>query len=89
MGGVDIKIATMAANILVRQFQIKVVDKYSMDISPDIHIRKIFYRMGLIKSRGNTNKIIYKARELYPEFPEIIDFSTWEIDRNYRFEKKA
>ena len=86
--GIGIKIATMAANILVRQFKIKVVDKYSIDISPDIHIRKIFYRMGLIKSRKNTNEIIYKARELYPEFPGIIDFSTWEIGRNYCFEKK-
>lgn len=86
--GVGIKIATMAANILVRQFKIKVVDKYSIDISPDVHIRKIFYRMGLVKSKENTNEIIYKARELYPEFPGIIDFSTWEIGRNYCFAKK-
>lgn len=85
--GVGIKIATMAANILVRQFKIKVIDKYSIDISPDIHIRKIFYRMGLIKNRANTNEIIYKARELYPEFPGIIDFSTWKIGRDYCFEK--
>lgn len=85
--GIGIKIATMAANILVRQFKIKVVDKYSIDISPDVHIRKIFYRMGLIKNRQNTNEIIYKARELYPNFPGIIDFSMWEIGRNYCFEK--
>jgi len=84
--GVGIKIATMAANILVRQYKIQVLDKYSIDISPDVHVKKIFYRMGLIKNRENIDEVIYKARELYPEFPGIIDFSTWEIGRNYCFE---
>lgn len=85
--GVGIKIATMAANILVRQFKIKVEDKYSIDISPDVHIRKIFYRMGLINNRKNTEEIIYKARELNPDFPGIIDLATWKVGREYCFEK--
>lgn len=76
----------MAANILVRQYRIQVKDKYSIDISPDVHVKKIMYRMGLIKDRNNIDEIIYKARELYPSFPGIIDFSMWKIGREYCFE---
>ena len=39
-------------------------------------------RMGLVNSKDN-DKIIYKARELCPEFPGIIDYSLWEIGRTW------
>jgi len=79
--GSGIKIATMAANILARQFKIKFSDYYSIDISPDVHIRRVMKRMGFIPMDANNDMIIYKARELNPEFPGIIDFSCWEIGR--------
>ncbi|MEO0128604.1 MAG: iron-sulfur cluster loop [candidate division WOR-3 bacterium] len=81
--GSGIKIATMAVNILARQFRIPFSDYYSIDISPDIHIRRVMKRMGLVPKDANNEMIIYKARELYPEFPGIIDFSCWEIGRNW------
>ena len=81
--GVGVKIATMAANILARQFQVEFSDYYSIDVSPDIHIRRVMWRMGLIEDKANTDAIIYRARELNPEFPGIIDFSAWEIGRTY------
>ncbi len=81
--GCGIKIATMTANILVRQFKIKFSDYYSLDISPDIHIKKVMKRMGLVPKNADATMIIYKARELNPEFPGIIDFSCWEIGRTY------
>ena len=84
--GIGIKIATMATNILVRDFKIKVSDTYSIDISPDVHIKKIFYRKGLIDDRNNIDKVIYTARSLYPEFPGILDLLLWEIGRDYCFE---
>ena len=31
----------------------------------------------------NNDKIIYKAREMCPEFPGIIDYSLWEIGRKW------
>jgi len=80
--GCGIKIATMAANILARAFKIKFSDYYSIDISPDVHVLRVMKRMGYIPE-NNREMVIYKARELNPEFPGIIDFSCWEIGRKY------
>ena len=81
--GSGIKISTMAANILARQFRIPFSDLYSIDISPDVHIIRVMKRMGYVSKDANNDMIIYKARELNPEFPGIIDFSCWEIGRNW------
>ena len=81
--GCGIKIATMAANILTRQFKIEFSDYYSIDISPDVHIRRVLSRMGYVKHDPSPELVIYKARELHPEFPGIIDFSCWEIGRKW------
>lgn len=81
--GCGIKIATMAVNILARQFKIPFSDYYSIDISPDVHVFRVMKRTGMVSSTADRESIIYKARELNPEFPGIIDFSCWEIGRNY------
>lgn len=81
--GSGIKISTMAANILARQFKIQFSDYYSIDISPDIHIKRVMTRIGYVPDNADNDMIIYKARELNPEFPGIIDFSCWEIGRNW------
>ena len=81
--GSGIKISTMAANILARQFKIPFSDYYSIDISPDVHIKRVMTRMGYVPENAENDMIIYKARELNPEFPGIIDFSCWEIGRNW------
>lgn len=81
--GCGIKIATMAANILARQFKIPMLDYYCIDISPDVHIRRVLYRLGFVEKEASPDMVIYKARELNPEFPGLIDSVCWEIGRNY------
>lgn len=81
--GVGVKIATMAANILARQFMIPFSDYCSIDVSPDTHVRRVMQRNALVSNKATNEAIIYKAREMCPEFPGVIDFSLWEIGRTW------
>lgn len=80
--GAGPKIATMAANILVRDFGIEVSDRYSIDISVDTHVRRVFTRLGLVSPEASDEIIIYRARELHPEYPGIFDLAFWELGRS-------
>jgi len=77
--GVGLKISSMAANILARDFKIPFADYYAIDISADVRVRRVFARLGLCDIDPTVEQVIYKARSLHPEFPGIMDLSCWEI----------
>jgi len=81
--GAGPKIATMAANILVRDFKIPVSDKHSIDISPDVQVRRTFQRLGLVRKDASNEELVYVARELNPAYPGIFDLPAWEIGREW------
>jgi endonuclease III len=81
--GVGPKIASMAANILAREFKIPFADYFSIDISADIHVRRVFARLGLCAADASAEQVIYRAKALYPEFPGMMDLPCWEIGRNW------
>lgn len=81
--GVGPKIGSMAANILAREFKIPFADYYSIDISADVHVRRVFSRLGLCALDVTVEQVIYKARALYPDFPGMMDLPCWEIGRNW------
>lgn len=81
--GIGPKIGSMAANILAREFKIPFADYFSIDISADVHIRRVFARLGFCGTNASTEQVIYKAKALYPEFPGMMDLPCWEIGRNW------
>lgn len=81
--GVGPKIATMAVNILARDFKVPFSDYYSIDISADSHVRRVFGRLRLCAPDAEAHQIVYKARALYPKFPGLMDLSSWEIGKEW------
>ena len=81
--GVGPKIATMAANILARHFKVPFKDYYSIDVSVDVHVKRVFGRLGLTDPKDTIEAVIYRARALHPEFPGLFDYVIWKIGRNW------
>ncbi|MFC1559078.1 hypothetical protein ACFL39_00620 [Gemmatimonadota bacterium] len=81
--GIGQKIASMATNGLTRHFKIKYSEYTSVDISADVHVKRVFGRLGLTHEGVNEEQVIKRARELHPEFPGLLDFPTWEIGRKW------
>lgn len=80
--GCGIKIASMATNLLHRIFDVKYTDYSALDISPDIHIRRVLYRLGFVENMDDINAIIYRARSISPAYPGLLDKCCWEVGRN-------
>ena len=81
--GVGPKISTMAVNILARTFKIRFSDYYSVDISADVHVKRVFSRLGLVKEDPSVEQIVYRAREFNPRYPGLLDGPCWNIGRNW------
>ena len=81
--GVGPKIATMAANILARQFKVPFSDHYCIDISADVHVKRVFHRLGLVRAGASVEEIQYRARSLSPQFPGLLDFPAWQVGREW------
>jgi endonuclease III len=79
--GAGPKVATMAANILVRDLRIEVSDRYSIDVSVDVHVRRVLSRMGFVPKGESDEYIIYRAREMHPEYPGVFDLVLWDLGR--------
>ncbi|OKZ64973.1 MAG: hypothetical protein BHW02_05475 [Clostridium sp. 28_12] len=47
------------------------------------NINRVMKRMGYVSKDANNLVIVYKARELNPEFPGILDFACWEIGKKF------
>jgi len=86
--GVGDKIANMAVRILVTQLEQK-IETASIDVSVDVHVAKVFPRLGLVHVNEGATKssikklIVEKARKLHSEFPAEIDPSIFIIGKNY------
>ncbi|GHT16805.1 hypothetical protein AGMMS4956_19840 [Bacteroidia bacterium] len=89
--GIGQKISTMAVNILVRSFKVKLADKEAIDISVDRHVMRVMKRLGFVKCNSNEGilkkDIIGKARQMYSQYPGIFDRPCFDTGRCYCSDK--
>jgi len=81
--GCGFKIATMATNILARDFKIPMKDFSCIDVSPDFQVMKVFTRTGLIRQNARKEELMYVTRELNPAYPGVFDLPAWEIGSEF------
>ncbi|MHC3129365.1 MAG: hypothetical protein IBV52_04735 [Candidatus Bathyarchaeota archaeon] len=82
--GVGPGIASMIILLLERWFKVHFddVDHRNMDVKPDVHIIRVFQRLGFI-SKPTSTAALNAARKLNPEFPGALDSPAWYIGRNW------
>ncbi len=97
--GVRSKIANMAANILARDFRVRLIGPMP-DIAVDTHVLRVFKRLGLLRpltssrlSQGTVTakeqiQLQYRARELNPDWPGEIDWPVWKIGHEWCHARK-
>jgi endonuclease III len=81
--GGGVKIATMATNILAREFKISMKDLSCIDVSPDFQVMKVFTRTGLARQNARKEELMYVAREFYPDYPGVLDWPAWQIGSKF------
>lgn len=79
--GAGPKIATMSANILVREFHVALADRRYIDISADVQVCRVMARLGFVEPGASADVVVYAARDLYPEYPGVFDLALWDIGR--------
>lgn len=82
--GVGPGIASMAVLLLERGYGIRFtdLDRRHMDIKPDVHTRRVLYRVGVAPDTDETTAIA-TARALNPDYPGALDFPLWVVGRRW------
>lgn len=82
--GIGPGIASMTVNLLASLGEITFdADDYaSIDVKPDVHVIRVFYRLGFIESRSEA-AAVESARRLSPAYPGKLDAPTWHVGRTW------
>ncbi len=80
--GISHKKASLGTLLLVRDMGLSVPDKENIDIAYDVHIKRIFSRVGLVKDE-TEEKVLEAARNLNPDFPGELTTAFWSIGRDF------
>jgi uncharacterized HhH-GPD family protein len=81
LDGIGPKIATMATILLVNFYKVPMRDLHLLDLPVDVQIRRVFQRLGLVRESDYDEAIVLWARELWPDFPGMVDVALWEVGR--------
>jgi endonuclease III len=82
--GVGPGIASMIVLLLEEWFKVQFddLDHRNMDVKSDVHVIRVFYRLGLT-SKPDSNAALSAARRLNPSYPGALDAPTWTIGRKW------
>lgn len=82
--GVGPGIANMTVLLIEKAFpyRFKDLDRKRMDIKPDVHTRRVLFRLGLASSSSDI-AAVEAARILNPAFPGELDEPLWWVGRNW------
>lgn len=80
--GISHKKASLGTLLLIRDLDIHIPNKSAIDIAYDVHIRRIFLRLGLIDNDTMENVLLI-ARHIEPDFPGNLTTFFWTIGRKY------
>lgn len=82
--GVGPGIASMIVLLLEKCFKIIFtdLDHRTMDVKPDVHIIRVFHRLGFI-SVPDEQEALKAARRLNPEYPGALDAPSWVVGKKW------
>ncbi|MBC8449264.1 MAG: hypothetical protein H8D78_16070 [Chloroflexi bacterium] len=82
--GVGRGIANMAVLLIEKGYGIRFsdLDRSRMDIKPDVHTRRVLFRLG-VASTVREDAAIEAARRLNPSYPGELDGPLWLIGRRW------
>ncbi len=82
--GVGPGISSMVVLLLERCYGIRFndIDHRNMDVKPDVHIIRVFNRLGFISQPSET-EALEAARRLHPEYPGALDSPAWIIGKKF------
>lgn len=80
--GISHKKAALGTLLLVRDFDVPLENLYCIDIAYDVHIRRIFLRMGLT-NKDNIKDVTTSARKICNEFPCSLTLPFWVAGIEY------
>jgi len=82
--GVGPGISSMIVLLLERCYGIKFtdIDHKAMNVKPDVHVIRVFNRLGFITER-NEAAALEAAKRLNPEYPGALDPPTWVIGKRW------
>jgi len=81
--GVGSGIADMTASLLIRCRGVHFPDEAYIDVKPDVHIRRVLYRLGVSQSETAEADAIRAAARLNPDSPVALDPALWIIGRRW------
>ena len=84
--GVGPGIANMGVLLIEAAFDIRFddLDRKRMDIKPDVHTKRVLYRLGLSDAETEA-AAIDASRKMNPNYPGELDGGLWWIGRNWCF----